>query len=279
MNAFNITPYVRYTVYRECPSSGWRIGTRTIPDHEFVLITGGKGVIKIEEKVFHARQGMLFYFYPCLVHSLKSSLEQPMSFYGLHFSYGHAAYQNNQWHIGNGNTPLPLSSVIEVSAYPKVESLMKHIVRYWITKNTGYELICNGLFLKLFYQLMEDVVLNHVNYGARLKVQEIIQYIQKNSQKKFSIKELSVSVSLSPDYMATIFKSFTGLSPVKYINKCRADAAKDLLIHGGISVKDAAFRVGFKDEFYFSRVFKQLEGISPQEFCQKFSLSGRPAEG
>ncbi|GJM68934.1 hypothetical protein HMSSN036_11500 [Paenibacillus macerans] len=47
------------------------------------------------------------------------------------------------------------------------------------------------------------------------------------------------------------------------------DKAKDLLAEGNKKVKEVARELGFADEFYFSRIFKRTEGISPSEYCGK----------
>lgn len=269
MNIYNIVPYIRYSVNRKCLDGNWKIESRTIPDHEFVLITDGKGEITIEGKIYEARQGLLFYFYPGLIHALKSSGLKPMSFCAIHFSYGHIVYNDNKWTIENGDVPLPLNFISDVNSYPILEELMKEITRNWSTRNNAYELMCNGLFLQLFHHILSG---NHVNYSSRFKVQKIIQYINQNIHNDLSIKELAAFANLSSDYLTSMFKSYTGLAPIRYINKCKIDAAKDLLINEDLRIKEIALKVGFKDEFYFSRMFKKLEGISPKDFRRKISF-------
>ncbi|MFS0856353.1 AraC family transcriptional regulator [Paenibacillus taichungensis] len=44
------------------------------------------------------------------------------------------------------------------------------------------------------------------------------------------------------------------------------DKAKEIILEGNNKVKEVAQVLGYTDEFYFSRLFKQLEGMSPTEF-------------
>jgi YesN/AraC family two-component response regulator len=54
-----------------------------------------------------------------------------------------------------------------------------------------------------------------------------------------------------------------------FFNKIKIDKAKELMIEGNKRIKQVAYEVGFSDEFYFSRIFKKIEGISPAEFYSK----------
>jgi AraC-like DNA-binding protein len=247
---------------------------RTIPDHEFVLITRGSGTVAIEGRICPAAQGTLFYFHPDLPHSLESSKENPLCFYAFHFSYSHVSFQNGRWSVESGDMALPLKNVMEAHGYAALKKLMKELNKHWIDKKAGYQLVCNGLFLQFLHLLLENAGQNREDYASRLKVEKLTGYIHENYRREITVKELSRYANLSPDYLTSIFRSHTGLSPVKYINKYRIDAAKELLMHENVKVRDAALLTGFKDEFYFSRVFRSLEGISPLEFRRKISMSG-----
>lgn len=266
MNPYSIFAHIRHSVYRKCPADGWAIDTRTIADHEFVLITGGIGYITIEGKVYTAKQGMLFYFYPGLVHELKSSPENPMTFRAVHFSYACTGYLNGQWSIEEGNIPLPVKTVSEILTHRKLEDILKEMHTYWLSKAPGYDLICNGLFIQLYYFTMQNMNTNDLRYSSLMKVEEVTHYIRNNLDRPLTIEQLAEMAGLSQGYLSCIFKSLTGYPLSRFINKCRIDEAKAQLESGHTKVREVAMQLGFKDEFYFSRIFKQFVGISPSEF-------------
>ena len=73
-------------------------------------------------------------------------------------------------------------------------------------------------------------------------------------------------MQLSSAYLSRVFKETTGYSVIEFFNKIKVDKAKELIIEGDKKVKEVAQILGFTDEFYFSRIFKKIEGISPSEF-------------
>lgn len=268
MSPFNIAVYIRYSIFRKCPETGWKIDMRTISDHEFVLITRGRGIVIIEGKQYTAKPGMLFYFYPGLLHSLESSSENPMSFFAHHFSFTSIEYANNQWKTANKEAALPLAYAMEIGNNFRLEELMKQLNEHWNKKEQGSELICNGLFMQLLHMVFQDSGTGFFNYASKKKLDEAISYIGKNLESKLSVSLIAKTVGLSPDYLTSLFKSYTGYTLTAYIGRCRIDAAKTMLMEENMKVKEVAARLGFCDEFHFSKVFKRLEGVSPIKFLR-----------
>lgn len=255
--------HVQYSLYRKCPEKGWRIAPRVLLDHELVLITGGRGRITIENNVCALKHGMLLYLHPGLKHSMTSCSDNPMSFYGIHFCYAIANCFNNEWVCENSNEALPIKNISEVVAYPKIETIFKRINNCWNEKNLGFEMICRGALLEILYSVFHN---SEDKYSSRLAAETLIAYINKNLNKKLTVEELARIVKLSPDYLSVQFKTITGFTIIQYINQCRIDKAKVLLFDSEMRIKDIATKVGFSDEFYFSKTFKKYEGISPRSF-------------
>lgn len=263
MSPYNVIAHVQYSLYRKCPERGWKIEPRMLLDHELVLITGGRGRITIENTVYTLKQGTLLYLPPGLKHSMASSSNNPMSFYGVHFCYINTSHFNGEWSCEESNDALPIRNITEVAAYQKMETLFKKINNYWNEKSLGFEMICRGMLLEVLYSVMHN---SENNYSSRLKTETLLTYINKNLDKKLTVESLAGIVKLSPDYLSVQFKNITGFTVIQYINQCRIDNAKILLLNNEMRIKDIAIAVGFNDEFYFSKMFKKYEGISPRDF-------------
>jgi len=89
-----------------------------------------------------------------------------------------------------------------------------------------------------------------------------------------SVRELAKRAGLSPSRFHELFKSVLGRSPSQYIQNQRMARAEQLLIGSDLRVRDIAVRAGWADEFHFSRLFKQLHGVSPLGYRTQVGASG-----
>ena len=93
-----------------------------------------------------------------------------------------------------------------------------------------------------------------------------LDYIENNLDSVLTNNELAGLHSWHPTYFANRFSKALGISPRNYIINKRIEKARQLLWLGGMTVAHVAREVGFADEFYFSRVFKNLTGMPPGKY-------------
>jgi YesN/AraC family two-component response regulator len=97
-------------------------------------------------------------------------------------------------------------------------------------------------------------------------VKRALAYLHQNYARPLSRWEIAEAVGVSEDYLSRVFNRELGLSPWDYLNRYRIQRAKVLLRRTDESVRFIAYQVGFKDQAYFSRVFRKQTGSSPNEF-------------
>jgi|GEM_PF-1299980 len=103
----------------------------------------------------------------------------------------------------------------------------------------------------------------------RKDITEIKQFIEDHYCEQFTLEQLAALSGLSATYLSSIFKQAYHVTPTEYVTQLRIQKAKQLIYEQHLRVKDVAIEVGYHDEFYFSRVFKKLEGISPSQYAAK----------
>jgi AraC-like DNA-binding protein len=81
-----------------------------------------------------------------------------------------------------------------------------------------------------------------------------------------SLSDVSEELGLSPSRFNEIFKTYTAMTPYQYFIQLKIHRAERLLEEEGASVKEVAFSLGFEDQHYFSRLFKNKTGIAPSEW-------------
>ena len=100
-------------------------------------------------------------------------------------------------------------------------------------------------------------------------VKRAVVYLHQNYARPLACWEIAEAVGVCESYLGRVFDRELGLSPWDYLNRFRVSQAKELFRRTQGSVKSIAGQVGFKDPKYFSRVFRKLTGLSPNEFRER----------
>lgn len=98
------------------------------------------------------------------------------------------------------------------------------------------------------------------------KIAKAIEYINENYTESFDFSKLANDFGLSPGHFRELFKKATGLTPKDYLNRLRIAKSLEFIRREGLSISEAAGRVGIYDANYFSRLFKKIIGHSPKYF-------------
>lgn len=105
------------------------------------------------------------------------------------------------------------------------------------------------------------------NYKKRI-VTNVQKYIRENLNKKLMLNEVSALFGFSPNYLSQIFARYANCSFVEYITREKVTAAKEMMAAGNEKIYEIAANLGFESAFYFSKVFKKVEGCSPRDYMK-----------
>lgn len=98
-------------------------------------------------------------------------------------------------------------------------------------------------------------------------IQQIDDFFRANLHRHINMQELSENLNYSATYIIRVVKQSRGMTPIEYFNKMKIDEAKKMLdSNENIMVKDIADALGFTNQHYFSKVFKQYTGCTPSEY-------------
>lgn len=98
------------------------------------------------------------------------------------------------------------------------------------------------------------------------RVLRLIHFMRHHLRERITLESLSGQVFVSPNHLATIFRDYTGRSPIDYLIQLRLEEAQRLLQSPDAAVREIAERVGYEDPAYFSRLFHKHVGMSPIEY-------------
>jgi len=98
-------------------------------------------------------------------------------------------------------------------------------------------------------------------------INEIRAYINDHFTEELSLSRLSTKFHISISHFSVQFKKRFDISPNEYIIAKRIERAKLLLrITPPISIKQVSSMIGYTDQYYFSRIFKSVTGMSPTDY-------------
>ena len=85
-------------------------------------------------------------------------------------------------------------------------------------------------------------------------------------QEKWTVERMAKKAYMSTPYFYILYKSRFGISPKRDLQQVRIEQAKNLLLQKKLSVKEIAVAVGYENEYYFIRKFKEQTGITPGKY-------------
>jgi len=89
---------------------------------------------------------------------------------------------------------------------------------------------------------------------------------RRMGESSFDVDALARDVGLSKRQLQRRLKQAISLSPNGFVRAMRLERASQLLRQRAGTVSEIAFRVGFNDAEYFSKLFRQVFGVVPSEY-------------
>ena len=100
-------------------------------------------------------------------------------------------------------------------------------------------------------------------------IHQAMNYIREHMDREITLEELLRLTGMSKSYFSRDFKDVTGKTFVTYLNDMRIETAKRYLTETKQPIYWIASQVGYVDEHYFRRVFRERTGVTPKQFREK----------
>lgn len=135
--------------------------------------------------------------------------------------------------------------------------------------NSFYELHVYSLLFKilaLFYEYGQISEVGKAQSVSNKAVQRLVEWIDEHFSEDITLKRLSEIAHMNEKYLCRVFRSYTGRTPIEYINHIRIEKSAEALLRGK-TVTEAAFEHGFNELSYFSKIFRRYMGCSPRTYA------------
>ena len=112
-----------------------------------------------------------------------------------------------------------------------------------------------------------EMTCNPVDEEFIAKAYDVLE--KQYTDPEFSAKQFAGEMFVSRSLLYKKLKALTDLNITDFINSFKLKKAVELMRQSNDPISDIAFRVGFNDPKYFSRIFRKFYGMSPSEFQSK----------
>lgn len=124
-------------------------------------------------------------------------------------------------------------------------------------------------WLDLFKNKLCDYFVSRKSSHTNHTVNLVKRYIAEHICDKLTLNDVAYSFSITPNYLSQLFKKHNDLGFNEYVTSCKINEAKRLMADGSMKIYEISDKLGFESSFYFSKVFKKKEGISPKEYINQ----------
>ena len=268
---FNVAVPLKYISCGKLVSGNqWTHPRRII--NSYVLLIGLEGNAHIQQgdDKYSLRPGTALLLLPETEH-FGYEVDKDVSYYWCHFysETGHTLL--NSWDStsqqevgGTAHAAIPIFAQEIQSDNSKV--LFRQLL-HTAGRKTPFNFQTHYLLTSLVLEISGEVVAanlaKHNNGKETCVFNETLEWIRINLHHNITLESISRQFHYNSEYFSRIFHKYTGQTLTQYLIALRMDKARDILLNTNLSIKEVAWAVGFEDEKYFMKTFKNHEGLTP----------------
>jgi AraC-like DNA-binding protein len=260
----------RIDEYVDYPAAGhpahhyfnWDMG-RVLNEYQIIYIPMGSGVFESANcPQRQIKEGTIILLFPGEWHRFKPNLETGWDEFWVGFR-GAVIENIVQQHFLSKK-----DAVQEIGLSEKVIQLFTDIIDITKEERTGYQPLVSGIVMHLLGEIYS--LARQRLYTGEEMTESIINkariILRTNIEQDINIENVASELCVSYAWFRKAFKAYTGIAPNQYLIQLRVEKAKMLLTNHSRSIKEIALSLNFESAFYFSRLFKEKTGVSPDVY-------------
>ncbi|RCW65872.1 AraC-like DNA-binding protein [Saliterribacillus persicus] len=204
----------------------------------------------------------LFVIPPGTPHRYGADEVNPWSIYWFHVKGEEVLSFITSFHLSEGPLQIPLDSFLEFT------DLFEHC--YVLLSNKTYSTLYHIKVAQTTRYLLSSLGLSSIRTKEEerkeLYLEKTIHYMHHNLSKSPTLLELANVAGLSVQHFNYLFKQEIGYPPIDYFLRIKMQRAGQLLDLTDQTIKEISHGLGINDPYYFSRLFKKVNGSSPTEY-------------
>ncbi|QUL55922.1 ABC transporter substrate-binding protein [Paenibacillus tritici] len=248
-------------------AEGKALPRRFLTHYALCYVTEGKGQLTLNGMLLTANKGDFFLLLPGTAVEGKALTSEPVRYMIIFFSC--MQLRKDRRHQELHPPPFPVSGKLEASGQPRAAEIMNQMTVHSRTREPEDILRAKYRLQRLLFMLLQPS--ERTAQDKAVGMDMVLAHMKNNYNQELRVGQLALMAGLSTNHFIRAFKQLTDKTPMTYLLEERIKKAKQLLFSSE-RVKQIAKEVGYKDEHYFSRVFKKSEGVAPASYLKNSHL-------
>lgn len=232
--------------------------------HTLLICIDGSGLLELNTETLNIRSEDCVLMAPGDTVQLSSNTPL-LSYYEVSF----AAIWNQPDRMPSAYTYPLLPDLRSLVAHPFAK-LIRLLEELYGNRNSRDEI--NGMRQQLKLQelllfLFQYNLRSEERYSPAKAVEQTIGYLKEHYMENLTVKQLARHARLPIWQFTSIFQKLTGSKPLDYLTDLRIARSKQLLRQSDEPLREIARLVGYADEYYFNRRFRQRTGMAPGQYA------------
>ena len=264
----SVQPGIVYPSYKnKYPPMARSVATgRVLPEFQIIYITEGEGAFSCNGIEYRILPGSIILVLPGLEHKYHPKIETGWKEYWVGFRGNYFSRLLEKGFFSSKNI------FFQPGLCDSIMSLFNLIIDNAKSQRPLYQIkICSSI-LSLVAEIMNrDRCKEQAGYYERI-ITKAKYLMESNIYDTINLQCIYEQLGVSSTRLNEIFKIYTSMTPYNYFIQLKMHKAQSLL-EEGFSVKETSSKIGFEDQYYFSRLFKNKTGISPSRWTKSLSAT------
>lgn len=240
---------------------GHSMRRRKHSDNLLAYCTEGSGTLHMDDGDWTVHAGDLILLPAGSAHSYAADKAKPWSLYWVHYE-GELADQYTEFF----GVDQPVATI---GVQPRLIADFEALFALRGASLNERALVHTASVLKSMLTDIAALIAAHDSgRGTRIDLDMIQQIMHRRLDRDLNLDALAQAANLSKFHFVRKFKQLTGHAPIQHFIHLKMQHACQLLDSTQEPIKLIANRVGYNDPHYFSRLFKRVIGVSPQQYRQ-----------
>jgi AraC-like DNA-binding protein len=232
---------------------------RVLPEFQIVYITRGQGCLTAKGISYTVKPGSMFLILPGMKHRYKPVFETGWHEYWVGFKGVFFATLLQEGILSQDHI------FFDIGLHDNIMTIFNTILDEARAQRPLYQLkACSGVLSLIAEMLTHERREEQPNYYQNI-VEKAKCLMGANVYSEVNLTSISEQIGISASRLNEVFKTYTAMTPYQYYIHIKIHKAEGLL-EQDMPVKEVSYRLGFEDQYYFSRLFKNKTGISPSRW-------------